>query len=155
MTDINWGPEIATNGKRPEWLRDGDKIRWYGKCAADDWWEGSSRFTYAESISWDHDTHIRLPADHPHYSEDDVPDWAIAEALQRSGLRGGRYPATIRILRERSSIYSRAIMSFAELIAKHEQPPMDEVDRYFSGKAYHPDVEKEVREFLKWQKGQG
>lgn len=67
--EVEWGPEIKVEGKRPEWLGNGDPLefydfaqkRWNGVTGIDasfmdisDWW----RFASA----------IRLPANHPHYA---------------------------------------------------------------------------------------
>lgn len=65
-----WGEAISVDGKRPGWLRDGEKIEWAkernegwrGPCAAEGHnWEGTRAYPTPTS-------HIRLPATHPYYT---------------------------------------------------------------------------------------
>lgn len=76
MTDIKWGPAIAVDGKRPEWLgefadrigyeRQGDG--WYGPHPRyPDLW--SEEDILNNKGGWETVTAIRLPADHPHYRQ--------------------------------------------------------------------------------------
>lgn len=58
--EINWGPEIAVEGKRPEWLVDGVYRVNHGLVTFDG--------EQSNSREWRHVTAIRLPADHPHYA---------------------------------------------------------------------------------------
>lgn len=66
-----WGGEIEVNGVRPDWLRDGDKIRWSGS-AKPQWGRGGTLDHIlpwpAESANWPCATFIRLPVDHPYYT---------------------------------------------------------------------------------------
>ncbi len=63
--EINWGPEIAVEGKRPEWLGDDVKLMWLpgGYVAV------SHELKWSEATGGAEDVNaIRLPADHPHYA---------------------------------------------------------------------------------------
>lgn len=65
MTDIEWGPAIAVDGKRPGWLQDLQPIRGtynHGRYP----WVGDDTYL-AKQFHWEHVASIRLPADHPHY----------------------------------------------------------------------------------------
>lgn len=68
MTDkIEWGPEIAVNGVRPDWLGDTDKIQW-NDCRG--YWGRWMvyGFVLAADVGWQNITAIKLPADHPAYT---------------------------------------------------------------------------------------
>lgn len=72
MTDIEWGPAIAVDGKRPGWLERHTPLRWYGRGMTQEWWDrgDGDDFTTAEQLCWaDNITSIALPADHPHYRQ--------------------------------------------------------------------------------------
>jgi len=68
-----WGDPIAVDGKRPEWLKDGERIRRRDRDAVDDrndgWGRvGSEHEVEAKALDWRNwVTHIRLPASHPYY----------------------------------------------------------------------------------------
>ncbi|MBB4616930.1 hypothetical protein [Sphingomonas abaci] len=67
MTDIEWGPAIAVDGKRPGWLQDWQPIRGtynHGRYP----WIGDDTYL-AKQFHWEHVASIRLPADHPHYRQ--------------------------------------------------------------------------------------
>lgn len=69
---IVWGPEIRVEGKRPEWLRDSDKILWSAKK---EW--GFKEAVAGETINWrgaNGTVTIRLPANHPHYRQPTTPE---------------------------------------------------------------------------------
>jgi len=70
MTEIVWGPEIAIDGKRPEWLEISDFPSGSQGFARTSWgWVGNRDRSYPiEKWAWSIITHIRLPADHPHYT---------------------------------------------------------------------------------------
>ena len=63
---ITWGPEIAVNGKRPEWLADDDRMQ----CLPSPDWKVGADWVHPldDNHAWACLTHIRLPADHPHYA---------------------------------------------------------------------------------------
>lgn len=64
MTE-EFGPPIAVNGKRPEWLGDDDKCLpfWH-----DEGWYKSSKGSDADCVAcWHLVTQVRLRADHPYY----------------------------------------------------------------------------------------
>lgn len=72
MTEITWGPEIAVNGKRPDWLKDKDWVTFRNTASYSEKW---SEKHHAEDIRFGggirsdpYVTLIRLPADHPHYA---------------------------------------------------------------------------------------
>jgi len=71
MTEIVWGPEIAVDGKRPEWLEISDFPSGSQGFARTSWgWVGNrDRSDPIEEWAWSSITHIRLPADHPHYAQ--------------------------------------------------------------------------------------
>lgn len=86
MTDIEWGPAIAVDGKRPGWLKNGEApIRAFiaGAGMFSGW---SEPHEYHESVSdnwkWVTDegqpriTKLMLPADHPHYRQPAPIDWS-------------------------------------------------------------------------------
>jgi len=89
--DIQWGPAIVVDGKRPGWLKDGDKIRWYSSNMGDAWWDNLSHRGYVPvgRLAFDRESHsIRLPADHPHYRQTEVApiDWSgELEAVHEDG----------------------------------------------------------------------
>lgn len=62
--EIEWGPEIAVDGKRPEWLGDGEWVECYGKHL--DWWDGCGGRA-DEWDGWKDYTAIKLPASHSAY----------------------------------------------------------------------------------------
>lgn len=71
---IEFGPPIEVDGVRPEWLRDDDHVdaRWdEGGWYSDVGGRGVSAFCVC---AWGTVTHIRLPADHPHYTKDTSHD---------------------------------------------------------------------------------
>lgn len=97
--EIEWGPEIAVDGKRPEWLGDGDEvIRVTNEARTED-----HTSIVAESATyWPNVGHIRLPASHPAYiaiakgftpwsGGDEAPgDWDEGDVLRYGG--GVYYP---------------------------------------------------------------
>ncbi len=64
MTNINWGPEIAVEGKRPEWLAGHELLPYIreGRPTQHVWRADDP------TKKWECIQTIRLPADHPHYS---------------------------------------------------------------------------------------
>lgn len=68
MSKIEWGPEIKTDGERPEWL--GDDV----ECMVG--WAGEScTGPYPSDCihGWDRSVvSIRLPADHPYYANPEL-----------------------------------------------------------------------------------
>ncbi len=75
--EINWGPEIAVEGKRPAWLRGVQACLM--KTGAWCTWQPPTPRNPAEEWAWSHGdgrpniTAIRLPADHPHYATHNTP----------------------------------------------------------------------------------
>lgn len=67
---IKWGDPIELEGgKRPAWLKDDETIQWIGRGVDWSFWEDRDTVT-ADVLDRDrHTTHIRLPADHPHYQK--------------------------------------------------------------------------------------
>lgn len=62
-----YGPPIAVNGKRPEWLGDDERFQWQDAKGCLDW-ETFPHDTSALGFYWDeHVVTIRLRADHPYY----------------------------------------------------------------------------------------
>lgn len=62
--EINWGPEIAVEGKRPEWLACNDEVL-LRECGL----EPYKVSMLVGEIEWHEEVEaIRLPADHPHYA---------------------------------------------------------------------------------------
>jgi len=86
MTDIEWGPAIAVDGKRPGWLADDDKA--VCGCHGHEIRPSTTLWFSVESL--------RLPADHPHYRQptpqaDTKPDVTTRmEALVRGLAEGHR-----------------------------------------------------------------
>lgn len=139
-----WGPEIAVNGVRPEGLTNDCRFRVRG---LEGWWDSSYDGCI---VHWENVTHIRLPADHPHYSKDDVPDWAIerAKELIREEIAKRDVPFFVY------DVASATVL--ARYIAQHEQPPMDEVDSFLAATETRGLTQGAfLRAFLKWQKEQG
>lgn len=66
--EVEWGPAIPVESKRPEWLKDDD-------LRIDVWW-GKEKYVETEKdagapvscVYWNGATAIRLPANHPHYT---------------------------------------------------------------------------------------
>lgn len=101
MSAITWGPEIAVDGKRPEWLDTGPCKAFIDSSDAfhgwtDDWEDTLE--TDPAGWKWVKDdgspriTRIRLPANHPHYATQSHPTAPIpsevgpevVERLQRA-----------------------------------------------------------------------
>jgi len=82
--NIEWGPAIAVDGKRPGWLGDNDLMqwswdekKWYGKGVP------ARKYFLADDEPFDF---IRLPADHPHYRQPAPIDWSgELEAVHEDG----------------------------------------------------------------------
>ena len=51
----------------------------------------------------------------------DIPDWAVQIALKRCGID----PLETRFIEWRDQTYAKAVRHLAQMIAKHEQPPVD------------------------------
>ncbi|WP_294138276.1 hypothetical protein [Sphingomonas sp.] len=70
--EINWGPEIRVDGKRPEWLGDGPQPMMVHNAVG--WHTWRSCQVDPALVAWSFNTGrpnvdlIRLPADHPHYA---------------------------------------------------------------------------------------
>lgn len=65
-----WGPEIAVNGKRPEWLDPREIISGVYPAGIHTCYKGA-----ADSVrvfDWSNLVSFRLPADHPHYARPEV-----------------------------------------------------------------------------------
>lgn len=94
---IVWGPEIRVNGKRPEWLADGDIIQWSWAGDGDVWLgKGTPARRYFQPGEGDAILRIRLPANHPHYRQPTTPEldpalWDRMVALVRLIDRDWRY----------------------------------------------------------------
>jgi hypothetical protein len=83
-TDIEWGPAIAVDGKRPGWLGDGDRIGWTDQNG----WTHDPDVPWlaGETTSWDDKVSIVLPVDHPHYRQPAPIDWSgELEAVHEDG----------------------------------------------------------------------
>ena len=65
-TKVEWGPEIAVHGKRPEWLDDEATIQVQSRYGVRPNWN-TYRAGYND-LPWDSATDIRLRANHPHYA---------------------------------------------------------------------------------------
>lgn len=90
MSNIEWGPLVDVDRKRPDWLKGDDKIRWYWPGGATtDWSQGENGFVRVKKINeegWGAIGSIRLPADHPHYRQPQPIDWsAPIEAVHEDG----------------------------------------------------------------------
>jgi len=70
MVDVQWGPEIPVDGKRPEWLRDEDEFQWADNHHLDfSWWrDDCTTGSSFNPTQWHTLTAIRLPTSHPHYA---------------------------------------------------------------------------------------
>jgi len=86
MSNIEWGPAIEVDGKRPAWLVGADKFQWEDGNRPFGVWNDdmcTTGDTFCDS-SWWRLTYIRLPADHPHYRQ--PIDWsAPIEAVHEDG----------------------------------------------------------------------
>lgn len=104
MTDIVWGAEIAIDGKRPDWLKDSDRIivGWHdsGKSVEDGW----TPMALDQSVcdrTWGLVKSLQLPADHDYYQATDAgykywpggetapDDWDMGKVLLRDGSTCG------------------------------------------------------------------
>lgn len=68
MENIEWGPVIPVDGKRPEWLEDGVQVLVH--------WSDGQKHDYPSHCIHGWDVGIprfQLPADHPHYPPADTP----------------------------------------------------------------------------------
>lgn len=90
MSGVAWGPEIAVNGKRPEWLTQADVIDWRWSAEGD--WHATQFDHYARGLPASHVSiengayAIRLRADHPHYTRNVTPtqqDAISGEVVER------------------------------------------------------------------------
>lgn len=75
---MEWGPEIAVNGVRPEWLRDDVQISFKYSSGGEfsileDW--------FAPKITWEDKYAIRLPAEHPHYAQPSPADTVTVQVM--------------------------------------------------------------------------
>lgn len=63
---VEWGPEIAVNGVRPEWLKDDVRciIRDGDEWLGENWDARARNWNFHVDV-----TAIRLPADHPYYKQ--------------------------------------------------------------------------------------
>jgi hypothetical protein len=95
MTDIEWGPAIAVDGKRPE----GTSLPargWQYNCADYQGW-ATGKYDGAHGYMWADISHIRLPADHPHYRQPAPIDWSgELEAVHEDGRVVEAKPYTMR-----------------------------------------------------------
>lgn len=86
--DVEWGPEIKVEGRRPEWLGDDDVFMWEGTCS-EQWFriEGGSGVNWTGFSGF---VRIRLPANHTHYKtlQDNMPQ--NAPETHRQGTNGVR-----------------------------------------------------------------
>lgn len=101
MTDIEWGPAIAVDGKRPGWLCSGEWRRVRTLAVGE--WQTADIESPGDTIpdmdewNWGDITAIRLPADHPHYRQPAPIDWSgELEAVHEDGrvvaaIATGRY----------------------------------------------------------------
>lgn len=85
--EVEWGPEIKVEGKRPEWLTNSDlriDVSW-----------GKTRYTSGDNpegapvscVFWEGATAIRLPANHPHYTKPATPARTALEQRMEGALR--------------------------------------------------------------------
>lgn len=88
MSEIEWGPEIKVDGKRPEWFGHREMHQWIGRGVKDwgSWDTGTNFIRDNPSDSWDIVTAIRLPAGHPYY-ETTKPELSGADDPAYSVLR--------------------------------------------------------------------
>lgn len=98
MTQIVWGEQIETGGKRPDWLRDGEDIVICDKVS----YSGTHKTVAHEQIWWPLVHAIKLPQGHPYYiatgmgftywpGGDTAPaGWNGGDVLRRGGNE--RYP---------------------------------------------------------------
>jgi hypothetical protein len=67
---IEFGPPIEVNGVRPAFINHDEKVdvRWF----SGPWYsyDGGAGCRVRNVSGWDNVSHIRLPADHPHYTKD-------------------------------------------------------------------------------------
>lgn len=83
---MEFGPEIAIEGKRPEWVMD-DTI--CAVCNDGEWFGLGVQIEAKEWCAWENPcsyTAIRLPADHPHYTQ------ALAEHALEAQYKGEPLP---------------------------------------------------------------
>ena len=90
MSDnIEWGPAIAVDGKRPAGVQDADRVdvqsvngrTWFSESAL-----GLSSYPYASMVGWGGVKNIRLRADHPYYRQPAPIDWSgELEAVHEDG----------------------------------------------------------------------
>lgn len=88
MTDIEWGPAIAVDGKRPGWLGDEEPMLaiWSGGATSRPGGWDAGRLS--EDAQWHRLAAIKLPADHPHYRQTEAAaiDWSgELEAVHEDG----------------------------------------------------------------------
>lgn len=65
MTTSEYGPWLPVNGKRPEWLKDEDRIQWTSSRTSRAYWhEGVEPWKAKIILDWCSKKEIRLPKDH-------------------------------------------------------------------------------------------
>lgn len=75
---INWGPEIPCDGKRPDFVRDGDVC-----CVFDHMWVESGKGRTPGRLYWPTVTKFKLLASHPHYTKEPDMRKQVKEALDK------------------------------------------------------------------------
>lgn len=76
MTNIEWGPAIAVDGKRPGWIKDEEAMLAVWSGGAISWPDGWDAKRLSEDAQWHRIDAVKLPADHPHYRQPVPIDWS-------------------------------------------------------------------------------
>lgn len=90
MTKSEYGPWIPVNGKRPEWLKDNDRIQWTSNLTPRYSWDGWEVPWEAKRVSdWSSKREIRLQKDHWIYQpvktlRDEFAGQALAGLISRN-----------------------------------------------------------------------
>jgi len=84
--EVEWGPEIKVEGKRPEWLRE-DAV-WQWRIKNDPQFEdGIEPSKYVDARTFGLIDAIRLPANHPHYTKPATPTRTALEQRMEDLVR--------------------------------------------------------------------
>lgn len=173
MTD-EFGPPIAVNGKRPDWLGV-DDLCMISDAGVDGWLNPEkARYWY-----WTPVTHVRLRADHPYYQsaeykasvggcDDDMPPlWALDQAARYA--HDLNWAASQLYMTKGSAVYD-SIVAHARTLAEHVTPPdplaagrdllaglLDMIDYPGSAKSWrsgcYDDIIPAAMEYLRANKG--
>jgi len=83
--EVEWGPEIKVQGKRPEWLGDDEEFGWKG---VNDEWTAFNDWTANElMLRWNEVSFIRLHANHSHYTKPATPTRTALEQRMEDCLK--------------------------------------------------------------------